>query len=223
MKKITLFLTVAALFSVFCKKSESQKLKTHLDSVSYALGVNIGESMQKQNEKNFDAELIKKGYQSMFDNNPKIKPDDALKILQDYFTKKEEAKSQENLKKGNDFLEKNKKEKDIITLASGLQYKILKIGNGAVPKDSDKVTVNYTGRLIDGTVFETTDGQEPVSFPVNGVIQGWTQALELMPVGSKWTIYLPTSLAYGENPQPGGQIEPNMALIFDIELISIDK
>jgi FKBP-type peptidyl-prolyl cis-trans isomerase FklB len=224
MKRISLVLAVAVIFSVSCKKiGNKAKLETNLDSVSYALGVNIGESMYKQNEKEFNAELIKQGYESMFDSSSAVKPEEALKLLQDYFMRKQKAVEEKTLKAGQEFLEKNKTVEGVVTLPSGLQYQVIKTGTGAMPKETDKVSVHYTGKLIDGTVFESTEGKEPASFPVNGVIKGWVEALQLMPVGSKWTLFIPSDLAYGINPRPGGPIEPNMALIFDIELLSIDK
>jgi FKBP-type peptidyl-prolyl cis-trans isomerase FklB len=224
MKKISIVLVVAVLFAAACKDGgKSAKMTTNVDSVSYALGVNIGESMFKQDEKEFNAELIKLGYQSVFDSSSTIKPEEALKLLQNYFMNKQKVKEEKVLKDGQAFLEKNKTAEGVVTLPSGLQYKILKEGTGPKPKETDKVTVHYTGKLIDGTVFESTEGKEPASFPVNGVIRGWVEALQLMPVGSKWTLYIPTEMAYGLNPRPGGPIEPNMALVFDIELISIDK
>ncbi len=224
MKRVSLILVAAVILSASCKKSGSNaKLATNIDSVSYALGVNIGESMYKQNEKDFNPEFIKQGYAAMFDSSSLIKPEEALKLLKDYFQKKQKAKEEKSLKEGADFLAANKSAEGVVTLPSGLQYKVIKNGTGLMPKETDKVSVHYTGKLIDGTVFESTEGKEPASFPVNGVIKGWVEALQLMPVGSKWTLYIPSELAYGANPRPGGAIEPNMALVFDIELLSIDK
>jgi FKBP-type peptidyl-prolyl cis-trans isomerase len=109
-------------------------------------------------------------------------------------------------------------------LPSGLQYKIMKEGTGPKPDSTSTVTVHYQGTLIDGKVFESSvESGKPIQIPVNGVIAGWQQALKMMPVGSKWQLFIPSNLAYGENPRPGGPIEPNMALIFEVELISIDK
>jgi FKBP-type peptidyl-prolyl cis-trans isomerase FklB len=179
--------------------------------------------MYKQKEKDFNPEFIKQGYAAMFDSSSLIKPEEALKLLQDYFQKKQKAKEENSLKEGADFLAANKSAEGVVTLPSGLQYKVIKNGTGLMPKETDKVSVHYTGKLINGTVFESTEGKEPASFPVNGVIKGWVEALQLMPVGSKWTLYIPSELAYGANPRPGGPIEPNMALVFDIELLSIDK
>lgn len=122
-----------------------------------------------------------------------------------------------------EFLEENKKKEGVITTASGLQYKVIKMGTGATPTLNDRITAHYVGTLIDGTVFESSvERGQPVTFPVNGVIPGWTEALQIMPVGSKWTLYIPSKLAYGERGA-GDKIGPNTAIIFDVELISIDK
>ena len=122
-----------------------------------------------------------------------------------------------------EFLEENKKKEGVITTASGLQYKVIKMGTGATPTLNDRITAHYVGTLMDGTVFESSvERGQPATFPVNGVIPGWTEALQIMPVGSKWTLYIPSKLAYGERGA-GGKIGPNTAIIFDVQLISIDK
>lgn len=142
---------------------------------------------------------------------------------------KVQAKQEEELKKqngaqieaANKFLEENKAKAGVVTLPSGLQYKVVKQGTGAIPTASDRVKVFYKGSLIDGTVFETNEGKDPVVFGVGQVIKGWTEALQLMPVGSKWTLYIPYELAYGA--QQAGSIAPFSTLIFDIDLVSIEK
>jgi len=128
-----------------------------------------------------------------------------------------------NLKASEAFLEKNKKEKDIVSLPSGVQYKVMKKGSGKKPAPTDTVSVNYRGTLIDGTEFDSnTNSGKPVTFPINGVIQGWQEVLPLMEEGSKWQVFIPPALAYGERGT-GGTIGPNEALIFDIELVKVDK
>jgi FKBP-type peptidyl-prolyl cis-trans isomerase FklB len=120
-------------------------------------------------------------------------------------------------------MEENGKKEGVITLPSGLQYQIIKTGSGSKPSPTDKVTVHYNGTLIDGKVFDSSVQRgQPAQFPVNQVIPGWTEALQLMPVGSKWKLWIPANLAYGER-SPGGVIGPNETLVFDVELISIDK
>ncbi len=225
MKKLSFIVAIGLTVLMSCnKKAQEVKLVTQLDSVSYALGVNVGESMANQEVKDLNAEFIKSGFEAaLIDSNKNIliSKEDAYAVLQKFFMNKQKEKTEKNLKEGQAFLEKNKKESGIIVTASGLQYKILKTGTGPMPKATDNVTVHYTGKLIDGSTFESTEGKEPASFPVNGVIPGWIEALQLMPVGSKWTLYIPTELAYGANPR-GGAIQPNAALVFDIELLSIN-
>ena len=149
------------------------------------------------------------------------------KQAEDIFKEKQKvnkaAKMEKLTKIGREFLEANAKEDGVITTASGLQYKVLKEGDGEVPQRSDKVKVNYEGRLIDGTVFDASSkhGNEPASFRADQVIKGWTEALTMMPVGSKWQLFIPQHLAYGERQT--GQIPPYSTLIFDVELVGIEK
>ena len=135
---------------------------------------------------------------------------------------KEKMKGQENVAKGKAFLEENKKKAGVQTTASGMQYIVMKEGTGAKPGLNDKVTTHYHGTVIDGTVFDSSvERGQPASFPVSGVIPGWTEALQMMPVGSKWKLFLPSELAYGERGA-GGKIGPNSVLVFEVELLSID-
>ena len=152
---------------------------------------------------------------------PEIMPDEANNILQDYFDKLQKEKGNEALEAGKAFLEENKKKEGVVVLPSGLQYKILTAGNGPKPKASDTVKCHYEGRLINGQVFDSSVRRgEPAEFPVGGVIQGWVEALQLMPVGSKWQLYIPSNLAYGTHGA-GQSIGPNETLIFDVELLAI--
>ncbi|MBT6514332.1 MAG: FKBP-type peptidyl-prolyl cis-trans isomerase [Crocinitomicaceae bacterium] len=132
-------------------------------------------------------------------------------------------KEKSELQSGKDFFAENSKRKDVVTLASGLQYEIITEGNGPKPGPTDKVKTHYHGTLLNGTVFDSSvERGTPLSFPVNRVIKGWTEALQLMPVGSKWKLYIPSHLAYGERGA-GAKIKPNAALIFEVELIEIEK
>ena len=152
-----------------------------------------------------------------------INETEANKIITEHLQKSQNLKLAGNIKAGKDFLEDNKTKEGVVTLPSGLQYIVMKEGDGPQPQLTDKVTTHYHGTLIDGRVFDSSvDRGEPISFPVNGVIPGWTEALQLMKVGSKWKLFIPSELAYGENPRPGGVIEPNMVLVFEVELISIN-
>ena len=152
---------------------------------------------------------------------PEIIPDEANKILQDYFDKLQNKKGEAALKAGEKFLSENKSKEGVVTLPSGLQYKILKEGNGPKPKASDTVKCHYEGRLINGAVFDSSIRRgEPAEFPVNGVIAGWVEALQLMNTGSKWQLYIPSELAYGARGA-GQSIGPNETLVFDVELLDI--
>jgi len=152
----------------------------------------------------------------------KIDPQTANANLQTYMQGKAERAGAENKTKGEAFLAENGKRAEVKTLESGLQYEVITEGTGAKPAATDKVTVHYHGTLIDGTVFDSSvDRGQPASFPVNGVIPGWVEALQLMPTGSKWKLFIPSDLAYGPRGA-GGDIGPNATLVFDVELISIN-
>ena len=209
-----------------CKTEKTKKtanLITELDSVSYSLGVNIGENIKTQfediNLDNFEAgikDVLEK------DVEAKISDNQAQAIIQSYFSKKQQKQSESVIEEGINFLSENGKREGVITLASGLQYEVINDGTGPKPTIEDNVTTHYHGTLIDGTVFDSSvDRGEPASFPVGGVIKGWTEALQLMTVGSKWKLYVPYDLAYGERGA-GPQIGPYSTLIFDVELISIN-
>ncbi|MBM77359.1 MAG: peptidylprolyl isomerase [Crocinitomicaceae bacterium] len=203
--------------------SVSLKLESNNDSVSYSLGVNIGENLQKEFP-NIDLHDLENGIKDVFDTSksPSIQGPDAQKIIQDYFAKQQAAASQEIIKVGEDFLAKNGKRDGVITTESGLQYEILKVGDGPKPSATDNVKTHYHGTLLDGTVFDSSvDRGEPISFNVNGVIAGWTEALQLMTVGSKWRLYIPYNLAYGERGA-GSKIGPYSTLIFEVELLNIN-
>ena len=201
----------------------AQKLNNEIDSVSYSLGVNIGENIKKQfpdiDLKNFEAAI-----KDVLDDNkkPSISGADAQKTIQEYFTKQQAKASESVVEEGRKFLAENSKKENVITLESGLQYEVIKNGEGAKPTLNDQVTTHYHGTLIDGTVFDSSvERGEPASFPVSGVIKGWTEALQLMNVGSKWRLFVPYDLAYGERGA-GPKIGPFTTLIFEVELISIN-
>ena len=214
----------ALLLFVACKSDAPKEviLSNEIDSVSYSLGVNIGENIKTQFE-DIKIDNFLTGLKEVIDGTePKINNDQALMVIQNYFTKKQSALSEEKIDEGRKFLEENSKKEGVITLASGLQYEVITNGSGDKPKLEDNVTTHYHGTLIDGTVFDSSvDRGEPASFPVGGVIKGWTEALQLMSVGSKWKLYVPYDLAYGERGA-GPQIGPYSTLIFEVELLSIN-
>jgi len=218
--------SIVAIFSLgSCNKNGgSGKIETQKDSVSYALGVDIGASLKAGGVTELNTDLFAKALMQVLKGDSAsmlMTQPNARTYLQMYFMMLEAKKYDPQLKAGRDFLEKNKSNKDVVVLPNGLQYQILTKGTGATPTDTDFVKVNYVGNLIDGREFDKS--KEPAVFQVGGVIRGWTEILKLMPVGSKWKVWIPTELAYGMRPMPGGLIEPNMALIFEIELLGIEK
>ena len=206
---------------------------------SYALGVNIGSGLKAQ-ELDVDAKALAAGITDSLGGKPALTPDEVrdtlMKLRQDLEAKNaaEAAKyadGAKNLKDGEAFLVQNKKKEGVkvhaVTLPDGaqaeFQYKVLKSGIGGSPQKNDTVTVNYTGTLIDGTVFDSSVQRgQPATFPVNGVIPGWTEALQMMKVGDKWQLFIPPKLAYGDQ-SPGPKIGPNSTLIFEVELLGIEK
>lgn len=198
------------------------KYSNEIDKVSYSLGLSIGSNLISSGVKTINAEAFNDAINTVFSGQmPEIMPDEANNILQDYFDKIQKEKGSEAKKEGETFLEENKKKEGVVALPSGLQYKILKAGDGPKPKASDTVKCHYEGRLINGQVFDSSIRRgEPAEFPVSGVIAGWVEALQLMPVGSKWQLYIPSELAYGAHGA-GQSIGPNETLIFDVELLAI--
>lgn len=198
------------------------KYTDELDKVSYSLGLSIASNLISSGVTTINAEAFNDGLNSVFSGKmPEIMPDEANNILQDYFDKLQQAKGNEAKAEGEKFLAENKTKEGVVALPSGLQYKILTAGNGPKPKASDTVKCHYEGRLINGTVFDSSIRRnEPAEFPVSGVIAGWVEALQLMPVGSKWQLYIPSELAYGAHGA-GQSIGPNETLIFDVELLAI--
>ncbi|MDA3892670.1 MAG: FKBP-type peptidyl-prolyl cis-trans isomerase [Salinivirgaceae bacterium] len=199
-------------------------LKTELEKVSYGFGVNIAQNMKQQGMSEINAELLAKGLSDYLTDAKLEIPEEQIQgILQTYFKELQEKQFEKNIIAGKEFLAENAKREGVTTLESGLQYEVITASEGAKPSETDKVTTHYHGTLLDGTVFDSSvDRGEPATFPVNGVIKGWVEGLQLMEAGSKWRLYVPENLAYGANPHPGGPIEPYATLIFDIELISIN-
>ncbi len=218
-KKVVVILFVSVItFS----KTQAQSLKTALDSLSYAIGINVGDNIRNQ-KLSVNADILAKGIKDAMANNKGIMTSESSSaFIQSYFQRESEKVGIENKTKGEAFLAQNKTKPGVTTLNSGLQYKILKTAEGPKPAASDRVKVHYHGTLIDGTVFDSSVNRgEPATFGVTQVIKGWVEALQLMTVGSKWTLYIPSELAYGMQAPP--TIGPNQVLIFDVELIEIVK
>lgn len=218
-----IFLTLLLIPSFIFAQKPALQMNSEIDTVSYCMGVMIGKSLKMGGFKDFNEKLFMQSISEMLaDKEPTIKPEQADPIIRSYFMKLQSQKGSANIAIGKKFLEENKTKPGIITLPSGLQYKILNDGQGASPTVNDKVTVNYHGTLIDGKVFDSSVQRgKPIQLTVNGVIKGWTEALQMMKPGSKWQLFIPPDLGYGEQNIPG--IEPNSVLIFEVELISVDK
>jgi FKBP-type peptidyl-prolyl cis-trans isomerase FklB len=200
-------------------------LKTQADKFSYAIGLNIAQGIKQQGfADSVNVAALAKALEDAITSKPLlISEQEAQMVIQTYFQAQQSKAGEKNALEGRKFLAENKKKPGVIELPSGLQYQVLKEGNGEMPKPTDKVTTHYHGTLINGDVFDSSvDRGQPASFPVNGVIQGWQEALQLMKVGSKWKLFVPSELAYG-NQGAGQKIGPGTALIFEVELISIDK
>lgn len=195
-----------------------------MDKVSYALGLSIGNNFQNSGINNLQIEDFVKGLKDVLGGaEPEISYDEAKQVINDYFMNLQKERLELNKKAGEEFLNINKGKAGVVTLPSGLQYQVLKQGEGAKPAASDKVKCHYHGTLINGTVFDSSVQRgEPAVFGVSQVIPGWVEALQLMPVGSKWRLFIPSDLAYGEHGA-GDAIEPNSALVFDVELLDIVK
>jgi FKBP-type peptidyl-prolyl cis-trans isomerase FklB len=212
------------------KTAATTALKTPKDKFSYALGMNLGASLHKQSV-DVDPSIVAQGLRAALAGGKTLLTQEeaqaALMEVQNELRKKQQEKMQvageANKKEGEAFLASNKAKEGVVTLPSGLEYRILKEGNGPKPTASDSVVCNYRGTLINGTEFDSSyKSGQPATFPVNGVIKGWTEALQLMPVGSKWQLFVPSSLAYGERGA-GGDIGPGATLIFEVELLSIQE
>lgn len=184
--------------------------------------MNIGANLLRSGAKNINCEALARGLRAVLEGTPtEMKPDEAGKILNKYFSELEEAKSKDAIEDGAAFLAANGERKEVTTLKSGLQYEVLKAGDGPKPKATDTVRCHYHGTLIDGTVFDSSVRRgQPADFPVGGVIAGWVEALQLMPVGSKWKLYIPYNLGYGARGA-GQSIPPYATLIFEVELLQI--
>ncbi|MBW8323205.1 MAG: FKBP-type peptidyl-prolyl cis-trans isomerase [Prolixibacteraceae bacterium] len=224
-----LVLTVGVAGCQNSGKKGEVTLTSKNDSVSYALGVLIGESNKQQMKDapgvdQLNKEILIAAFQKAFmGDSVQIKAEVANSTVQNFFAEISKVEADKNTKASEDFLAANKNKAGVITLPSGLQYEIIKAGTGVKPKAEDQVKCHYHGTTIEGKVFDSSvDRGEPTVFPVNRVIPGWTEALQLMPVGSKWKLYIPSALAYGERGA-GQDIKPNSALIFEVELLEIVK
>jgi FKBP-type peptidyl-prolyl cis-trans isomerase FklB len=228
-RKWILAAAIVLLLSFAAAAQDAPELKTDKDKLSYALGMNIGQNLRKQGLE-LDPAIFARAFAESFNGGKTAMTDQEMQTLLtaagQEIRKKQAAQQAEKgaaaQKDGEAFLAANKTKDGVVTLPSGLQYKILKAGTGEKPALDDTVVCNYKGTLINGTEFDASEKHGgPATFPVKGVIAGWTEALQLMPVGSKWQLFVPSNLAYGA--QGPGSIGPNATLIFEVELVSIQK
>jgi FKBP-type peptidyl-prolyl cis-trans isomerase FklB len=221
-------ITLALALAGTAMAQDASELKNPKEQLSYALGTDLGKQFKAQSVE-IDPDLFVRGLKDSLAGAKLLMTDEQIRAaitgLQKEMVQKQQAQmaalALKNKAEGQAFLEKNKAAEGVVTLPSGLQYKILKAGDGKKPGPDDTVVCNYRGTLINGTEFDSSNKRnEPSTFPVKAVIKGWTEALQLMPAGSKWQLFVPSDLAYGERGA-GGPIGPNMTLIFEVELLSI--
>ncbi len=194
-----------------------------MDKLSYALGLSMGNNFKGSGVKSIDINDFAAGLRSVYEGaEPQMSAEEAKQVVTDYFTNLEQQMADDNERLGREYLAKNAKQEGVKVTASGLQYQVVKDGTGAQPGPNDVVTVHYTGRLIDGTVFDSSvERGEPATFAVGQVIPGWVEGLQLMREGAAWRLFIPSELAYGKHGT--GPILPNSTLIFDVQLIKVDK
>jgi FKBP-type peptidyl-prolyl cis-trans isomerase FklB len=217
-------------FSAIAADAQGIQLKDKKDKISYSIGVDIGKSVKKQ-KLDINAAAFSAGFKDGQTDKPTQMTEEEIRqtllALQTEMIEKQKAEmkvaAEKNKAEGDKFLATNKKQKGIITLPDGLQYRIVTEGKGETPKATDTVTTHYRGKLINGTEFDSSYARgEPAKFVVNGVIPGWTEALQLMKPGAKWELFIPAKLAYGEHGV-GQIIGPNSTLIFEVELLNVEK
>lgn len=220
----TLGVSMLTLASCDKKGNKNVSLKNDIDSVSYSLGANFGSNLERSGLINLNEDIFLAAmYSAIAKDSLKIDPRQGNSIINNYIRKIQENIGKENQAKGEKFLSENKTKEGVTTTESGLQYRIINEGEGEKPLATDKVKVHYRGTTIDGKEFDSSyKRNEPATFAANRVIKGWTEALQLMPAGSKWELFIPASLAYGPRGA-GSDIGPNETLIFEVELLEIVK
>jgi len=223
MKRFLIFLAAFSFALSLFGQEKAPQLKDQKDRVRYSIGLNIGSNLGRQNVQ-INPDALAAGIKDAIAGKPQLTQDQVKETMAAFekdMMEKQKAAADKNASEGAKFLEENKKKAGVKTTASGLQYKVIKEGTGAQPKENETVTVNYRGTLINGTEFDSSYKRgEAATFPVDGVIKGWTEALQLMKVGSKYQLFVPANLAYGERAV-GPDISPNSTLIFEVELMGI--
>lgn len=231
MKKVLFSLVAAAIFVSGCNKIgsvgsyKSKKPSVAIDSVSYAVGLQIAQQLQMGGlDSTVNVDLVARGIYDVMNNKKTLfGGDTVMMVLMKHFNPEAYGEMQMNIQKEKEFLAQNSKKPGIKSTPSGIQYEVLVSGTGEKPTEQSTVKVHYTGSLLDGKVFDSSvERGEPATFPLNGVIKGWTEGLQLMPVGSKYRFFIPSSLAYGAQGNPQGGIGPSEMLVFEVELLSIE-
>src|SRR5213596_1535115 len=221
MKHFIIIVSASLLALPLFGQEKSPQLKDQKDKVSYSIGMNIGFNLSKQ-KVDINPDILAAGIKDAIAGKPQLTQDQVKDVMAQFekdMEQKQKQAGEKNKTEGAKFLEDNKKKPGVKTTASGLEYKVEKEGTGAQPKATDMVTVNYRGTLIDGTEFDSSYKRgQPATFPLNGVIKGWTEGLQLMKQGSKYQFFVPSNLAYGER-SVGPDIAPNSTLIFEVELL----
>jgi len=223
MKSVIVILSASLLTLPAFGQEKSPQLKDQKDKVSYSIGMNIGFNLSRQ-KVDINPDLIAAGIKDAMAGKPQLTSDQVKDVMAQFekdMEQKQKQAGEKNKADGAKFLEENKKKPGVKTTASGLEYKVEKEGTGPQPKATDTVTVNYRGTLIDGTEFDSSYKRgQPATFPLNGVIKGWTEGLQLMKAGSKYQFFVPSNLAYGER-SVSPEIGPNATLIFEVELLEV--
>ncbi len=228
MKNLSFIIISASLMAsmfISCKNNNKEvKLVTTRDSLSYAFGVNVASSVKQEKlDSIINSDLFVKGFNDVLSNsNPSMTSEQAMKTIQGYFMAQQEKESKKNIQISENFLAENAKKEGVQVTPSGLQYKVITMGKGEKPTSKSTVNVLYKGALINGTVFDSSSNNTPVTFSLDQIIPGWQEGIQLMPVGSKFELYIPYQLGYGEKGYPG-VIPPYSTLIFDVELVGISK
>ena len=223
-KTVQLLIVGFAIVLSSCSNDATNKTpETEMEKVSYSLGVNVATGVKAQGLDTIDANAVAKAFNDVFEGNDlDISEEESMEVLQAYFGKLQAAAKAKAGEAGNAYLAENAAKEGVITTESGLQYEVMTSGSGEKPTAADQVTVHYHGMLTDGTVFDSSvDRGEPAQFGVTQVIPGWVEALQLMSVGDKWKLTIPSNLAYGDRGA-GGLIGPNATLVFEVELMGIN-
>lgn len=226
---LVVLLFTACSNEVTGQKGRNAPLKTNIDSVSYGIGADIGHNMKQSGLDSLNVDAMAMGIRDGLDSAERISAENVRALVQTYMLavqkkvmEREQKEGEENLRKGEAWLAENGKKPGVITTASGLQYEVLQAGSGPKPTAEDVVKVNYRGTLLDGTEFDSSYKRgQPAMFGVGNVIAGWAEAIQLMPVGSRYKLFIPAGLAYGNSRGPGGDLPPNSTLLFEVELLEI--